>query len=50
MLNDKQRSWIAQEARRCRQRNLDRATLLIACGLAAAIVITMQVIIKYIVG
>ena len=50
MLSDKQHSWIAQEARRCRQRNLNRATLLVACALAAAIVVTMQVIIKYIVG
>jgi hypothetical protein len=53
MLNPKQRHWIAHEAQRSRQRQqrrIDRAALLIACGLAAAIVIGMQAIIKYILG
>lgn len=43
--------WLISEAeRRQRQRNLDRVALLIATALAAAVVIGMLPILKYILG
>lgn len=49
-LSDQPHDWIAEEARRVRNRSLDRNCLIVAGVLTTGVLIGMHAILKYVVG